>query len=221
MLEFLTHFTYIGVALVLFFGGFLPWPEDVPLLLAGYLCGTGHAHPAIMMPVCVVAVVGGDLLMYVLGLRWGHHVPKLPVIRRFLPEKRLAKAEASFQAHGGKTIFIARFLPGLRASVFFTAGVFKVPTWKFIVYDAMVAVVSVPIVVGIGWWGAGQIDLIMDLMHALRWYIAAFVLGSAGGWALLRWRRSRARERGEASKATKQPSRKTGKRRAIATGPSA
>jgi membrane protein DedA with SNARE-associated domain len=154
MHEFLTHFSYVGVAAVLLALGFgFPLPEDIPLLTGGYLCGIGHTHIEIMMPVCLAAVLGADAILYYLGRRYGHHVPRLPVLRRYLTESRLAKAERTFHDHGGKALFVARFLPGVRSACFFTAGTFKIPFWKFMVYDGSAALISVPTLVWLGWLG--------------------------------------------------------------------
>ncbi len=184
MLEILSNFSYVGIALVLLFSGFMPFPEDLPLLVAGYLCGIEEADLIIMIPLAVVGVVSGDFLLYWLGRKYGHHVPKLPIINRYLNEKRLRRAERAFNDHGGKTMVLARFLPGLRAPAFFTAGTFRVPLWKFVVYDGCVAVVTVPIVVTVGWWLGGTLGLdnTKQLWHDFSWYVIATVVVLIAGF---------------------------------------
>ena len=87
--QIIVHLPYLGVVFVLMLGGFgAPIPEDLPLLLGGYLCGSGQADVTIMLPVTLVAVLGADLMVYFLGRRYGHHVPKLPLLRRYLTEER-------------------------------------------------------------------------------------------------------------------------------------
>lgn len=139
---------YIVIVGVLIISGFgLPLPEDIPLLVAGYLCATGYARIEIMLPATFLAIVGADAMVYWLGRRYGHHVPKLPLLRRYLTPERVAKTEAKLHKHGGKFIFTARFLPGIRTAAFFSAGVFKVPYWKFFLYDGAAALISVPTIV--------------------------------------------------------------------------
>jgi membrane protein DedA with SNARE-associated domain len=160
--EFLVRFTYVGVFLVLLSSGFgVPIPEDLPLLLGGVMCspiladellGIGHLQWWIMIPLCFVAVLGGDLTIFYLGRRYGHHVPNLPMVRRFLTPNRLQRAEAAFHRHAGKTLAVARFLPGLRTPAFFTAGTFRVPWWKMLAFDGGAAMVSVPIWVFAGYF---------------------------------------------------------------------
>lgn len=163
MEDFLTHFGYWGIFLVLAASGAgLPFPEDIPLLFGGYLCATGLASLEVMIPFTFVTVLGADTLLFLIGRKYGRHVTKMPLFRRFLTPQRLASAEMAFHTHGGKTLFTSRFVPGVRAAVFFTAGVFKIPTWKFLLFDGAAALLSVPLLVMIGYWGASHLDKVKD-----------------------------------------------------------
>ncbi len=158
--ELIHQLPYLGVVLVLIAGGLgVPIPEDVPLLIGGYLCGVGKAELAIMLPTTFIAVIGADLMVYGLGRRYGHHVPKLPVIRKYLSPQRLTKAEISFHKHGGKTLFLARFMPGLRTPIYFSAGAFKIPFWKMLLFDGTAAGLSVPTLVLVAWYLGTKVDL--------------------------------------------------------------
>lgn len=145
METFITHLPYIGLAVILFMTGFgVPLPEDIPLIFAGYLCGQGKANIWIMLPVGVFSILASDFVVYALGRRYGHAVPKLPLLGRYLREDRLTRAAELFHRHGGKTLFIARFLPGVRTPTYFTAGVFKIPFWKMLVFDGLACMISAP-----------------------------------------------------------------------------
>ncbi len=165
-MEFLTelgtnapYMPYVVVLGLLLLSGFgLPIPEDIPLILAGYLAFYGYADAWVLFPLTFLAVVGADMMVFVLGRRYGHHVPKLPLMRRFLTEKRLARTEGLLHAHGGKFMFAARFLPGLRAPAIFTAGNFKIPYWKFLLYDGGAALVSVPVILGLAYYFANHLE---------------------------------------------------------------
>jgi membrane protein DedA with SNARE-associated domain len=175
MEEFLHNFSYAGVVLVLLGGGMgLPLPEDIPLLVSGYLCHLGIADLRLMIPTALAAVLAGDFLMYSLGRRYGHHVGRLPLLGRFLTEPRLKKAEEAFQKHGGKALFIGRFLPGLRACVFFSAGTFKVSPLKMLAYDGSAALISVPTLILAAYFGGEQIDKVKSAAAEVQ---IAFLIG--------------------------------------------
>ena len=166
MMDFLTelgthspYMPYVVVLGLLLLSGFgLPIPEDIPLILAGYLTFYGYADPLLLFPLTFLAVLGADMMVFVLGRRYGHHVPKLPLMRRFLTEKRLAKTERLLHEHGGKFMFAARFLPGLRAPAIFTAGNFRIPYWKFLLYDGGAALISVPVILGLAYYFAEHLE---------------------------------------------------------------
>jgi len=141
---------YLVVFGALLASGFgLPLPEDIPLIIGGYLSGRGLADPYIMLPGALLCILGADSLIFFLGWRYGHHIPRLPLLRRFLTPARVRWAELKLEQHGGKFIFVARFLPGARTAAFFAAGVFRVSFGRFILYDGTAALVSVPLIFGL------------------------------------------------------------------------
>lgn len=145
MQTFLAHWSYLGVFLILTISGFgVPIPEDVPLIWGGYMCGSGQANIWIMLPVGFFSLLGADFIVYLLGRKYGEPIRKLPVFRRFLCDKKMERARKFFDDHGGKVIFIARFMPGLRTPVYFSAGKLHVPAWKMLLFDGLAALLSAP-----------------------------------------------------------------------------
>lgn len=189
--EFVIGFSFVelGVTAVLLLGGFgAPIPEDIPLLLAGFFCseaGGRLSRLSVMLPLTYAAVLGADLIVFELGRRFGARVVYLPWLRRVLTESRLEKVSQTFHKHGGKTLAIARFLPGLRSAIFITAGVFRVPRWKMLVYDGTAALVSVPLWVLVGYACGEHIPQILNFAQELKaWlFLAGFV---ALGFVLFR-----------------------------------
>jgi membrane protein DedA with SNARE-associated domain len=181
--QFIHHFSYLAIMLLLVGGGFgLPLPEDVPLLLGGYLCSQqaaealGHrAHLWIMIPVTFFSVLGTDLAVFYLGSRLGPSVSSLPIIGRHLKPHRLAKARLFLADHGGKSLFIARFLPGLRAVAYASAGALHVPFWKMVVFDGSAALISVPTLVLLGWHFSDWIDGIRQLVHRVQFVLLGVI----------------------------------------------
>ncbi|MEM9294276.1 MAG: DedA family protein [Planctomycetota bacterium] len=172
LLEFFNQFgpntIYIVMFVVFLATGFgLPLPEDVPLTIAGYLCGIAPGQPPyfwIMLPVCMTAIVGSDTVLYFFGRRYGVRAKKLPVIRRLLSPRQLMRAESRIREHGGKFVFAARFLPGLRTPAFFVAGTSKVPLSRFFLYDGLAAAISVPTILGLAYVFAEELEHVRQLI---------------------------------------------------------
>jgi membrane protein DedA with SNARE-associated domain len=213
MLPFLTHFGYLAIAVWLLLSGFgLPFPEDVPLILGGALC-SHHAAAAVakywgytgpdleslrpaklwlMILVCYVCIVGADCILYWLGRRYGHHVPRIRLLRHYLTPQRLSAAERRFAGHSGKTMFLARFMPGLRTPIFFTAGTFRVPFWKMVVCDGSAAMLSVPLLVFLGWKFAGSLARLERYSRALQFGLAGLIVLLVGVVVIVKlWRRKK------------------------------
>ena len=146
------HWPYLSVLFCLLAAGMgFPLPEDIPLLTGGWLCHEGLATLWIMVVVSLVGVLGGDLILFTLGRKFGHHVVEHRFVRRLVNADRLLLAENLFARHGNKIIFAGRFLPGLRAMIFMAAGVLKVRPTTFLCVNGLAAVISVPTLVILGY----------------------------------------------------------------------
>jgi membrane protein DedA with SNARE-associated domain len=67
---------------------------------------------------------------------------------------------------------------GLRAAAFLTAGIARVPFWKFLAVDALAAIVSVPFGFFLAFLFADQVERVFADVHRVeRWLtLAALVL---------------------------------------------
>jgi len=164
------HWPYLSVLFCLLATGMgFPLPEDIPLLTGGWLCHEGLATLWIMVVVSFVGVLGGDLILFALGRKFGHHVVEHRFVRRLVNADRLLLAESLFAKHGNKIIFAGRFMPGLRAMIFMAAGVLKVRPTTFVSVNGLAAAVSVPTLVILGFlFGQHFNQLKQDVRFAIH-----------------------------------------------------
>jgi len=190
---FIESAPYIGVVIVLMLTGLgLPLPEDIPLLIAGYICHMEMANIWIMIPVALVAVVGSDSGLFWMGQRWGHQVTRFPLLKYVLSEASLQRAERAFHKHGGKTLFLMRFVPGVRAAAFFTAGAFKLPYWKLLVFDGSAALISVPSWILLAYFFGEHIDEVKHWARNAGGIVALIIVLSVGAYVAFHyWRKRR------------------------------
>ena len=135
IIEVFSRYGYVA----LFAGVFLenlgiPVPGETVLLAAGFFCKLGSLRLAVVIPCAIVAAILGDNFGYLIGRKGG---------RWFIKRhgKRLKKVEGYFHEHAARTIFIARFVSGLRVVAAIGAGVARVPWPKFLVFNAAGAIV--------------------------------------------------------------------------------
>jgi membrane protein DedA with SNARE-associated domain len=126
-----------------------PLPEDVSLIMGGFLVYKGHASLPIMLIVGFAGILAGDSVVYGLGHWYRARKGKHPggLLGRHLTPQRIQKVERSFHERGPIMVMIARFLPGVRAATYFVAGGANMEYGKFIAYDAIAALLSAPLFV--------------------------------------------------------------------------
>lgn len=191
--ELLARSTYTGILVALLLGSLgVPIPEEMPIVAAGILSHEGLARWWLALPICLLGVLSGDMVLYWVGRRWGEQVLAWRVVRWVLTPAREDMLVAAYHEHAMKTIAMARHVVGLRAAAFLTAGIARVPFWKFLVADAGAATVSVPFVFGLAYFFTDQIYAILADVHRVeRWAALAVLVGLAAGVVVyvVRWNR--------------------------------
>jgi membrane protein DedA with SNARE-associated domain len=144
----------------------LPLPEDVTLVAGGVIAGLGYVNVHLMVGVAMLGVIGGDLTMFALGHYFGARILRWRLAAQLLTPARYALVQRKFERHGNRLLFIARFLPGIRTPVFVTAGLTRrVPAWRFVLFDGLAAVISVPVWVYLGYAGADNHEWLLKWMR--------------------------------------------------------
>ena len=156
LIEFFTGYGYAAVFLVLLACGFgLPIPEDITLVAGGIISGLGYTHVHTMFAVGMAGVLAGDATMFLIGRLYGPRVRRLKFVRKILTPSRFRMVQGKFARYGNWVLFVARFLPGLRSPIYLTAGMTRrVSFAKFLLLDGLAALISVPIWVYLGYYGA-------------------------------------------------------------------
>jgi membrane protein DedA with SNARE-associated domain len=176
LLGLLTSHVYAKLAGILLLCGLgLPIPEDISLISAGYLAHLGTVHVHTVFLVCFVAVLGGDALAFTMGRQFGTKILASRFGHRYFNPRRQRRVRAYFRRYGSKVVFIARFLPGLRFSIFLSAGMLHVRAYVFIVYDSLAALVSVPFLVYSSWYFGDKIDQVIKWAKRSEYGILAIV----------------------------------------------
>jgi membrane protein DedA with SNARE-associated domain len=109
----------------------VPVPSLLVMPFAGFLASRGDFSLPVILAINAAAALTGSLLSYALGrfggkpllLKYGKFV--------FVRAKDIEKTEEYFAKHGGKTIFIGRFLPVVRHLISIPAGIARMPLPAF------------------------------------------------------------------------------------------
>ena len=161
----------------------LPLPEDIPLILAGLVVSTGRADLAPMILVGLVGVIMGDSTLFLMGRRYGTGILEHRWFRRIAKPWLVNKARQKYEHHGAKILFVARFMPGLRSVLFLTAGTFRVPYWKLLVFDGSAALISVPLWIWAGYYFSGRVEAVFASARYATYTILGVLAGALIIWA--------------------------------------
>lgn len=195
---FFAYATVFGILVACGLG--VPLPEDISLILGGFLAHKGAASLPVMMVVGFGGILVGDSLIYLAGRRLGARLGRGSdngggFFARIVTAEKRAKVEGLFAKHGQKIVCIARFMPGVRAVTYFTAGSVGMSYWRFIFWDGLAALLSAPVFIWLGFHFGGELDLLISKFKEGQYVVMGVLAAVAVGYFLWRRRRQQAQAR--------------------------
>ena len=127
-------------------------PGDSLLYATGAIAANpaNAINPLLMYVLLAVAAILGDTANYWIGHFIG---PKVFASNsRWFKREYLERTQAFYEKHGGKTIFLARFIPIIRTFAPFVAGVGKMRYSYFISYNVFGGIVWTGLFLGAGYF---------------------------------------------------------------------
>lgn len=124
-------------------------PGDSLLFAAGALAGLGLLHPFVLWLLLASAAIAGDTTNYWIGRAVGPRIFTRDVW--WAKREYLARTEAFYEKHGGKTIILARFAPIVRTFAPFVAGIGRMPYRRFLAFSVTGGFTWVGLCVGAGY----------------------------------------------------------------------
>jgi len=174
---FIGNFPYLGIFLLLILGGIgLPFPEDATLILSGFLMAHDVIKPLPAFFVIYPSLLLADFSLYSIGKKYGRMLVEHKRLQKIISPDRLVKIEKKFQKWGSWFVFLGRHFIGFRAQVFLVAGMMRIPAAKFILADATSALVTIALMVGIGYAGGQGIQVARKDLIEIG-YMAIGILG--------------------------------------------
>jgi membrane protein DedA with SNARE-associated domain len=182
----LVHYGYWAVAVLLLLeSAGLPLPGETILVLASFLAFSEHELqlPWIIVVGTLASTAGGEL-----GFALGRHGGR-PLIERYrhvfrVRAESLERGERLFDKYGAATVFLARFLFGMRVLAALLAGALRMPWRKFVLFNSVGAAVWVTAICCAGYFFGGHWGrLARDLRRFdLAVLIAVLVAGLVWWW---------------------------------------
>ena len=181
VLEDVSHalgaWTYLLVAVFAFAetGAFvgLVVPGETVMILGGAIAGQGATDIYLLIAIGWVCAFAGDSTSFFIGRRLGREFLARHGPRVGIGEERLEQVDDYFERHGGKTIFLGRFIGFVRAFAPFIAGSSGMRYRAFVPYSILGTGLWASSALVVGYLFSRNIDSALDYAGK-----GAFALGT-------------------------------------------
>jgi membrane protein DedA with SNARE-associated domain len=187
LLDLFARYGYVVVFLGVFLENTgLPVPGETALLAGAALSHVGQ----LSLPYVIVTAIGGatlgDNLGFAIGRRGGRQLIERFGRRVGLSAARLAQFDAFFERHGPRTVFVARFITGLRVFGAVLAGASTMPWRAFLFYNAAGAIVWCTVIALAGYALGHSWELLEKWVGRTSLLGLAVIIAVAAVWAVRR-----------------------------------
>lgn len=170
--------SYAGTFIVMVLSGHLvPVPEEILLLFIGYASGIGLSNVYIAFIAASVGVMVGDSALFFLSKKGNGYVEKL---KKRLNQGKVKRYEKMMNSHAGKTIFLSRFIIGLRFFSPILAGSLNVKWKTFLFSDFPAVMIYVGGSIFLGYHFHNDIMAVVTEIKIARHVIFVLVITLAG-----------------------------------------
>ena len=174
LIKYLSHFSYLGFFVYFcFFGYLIPIPEEIILVVLGYLAGIGRFNPWLVFFSVFIGMMTHDNVFYWLCYKESKYL--LHFKAKVKPEI-WDKYKQLMLRNLGKTLILLRFFIGFRFLGSAIAGSLQVRWRRFMAYDLPIVAAYVWAFVSLGLYFRRRYLLAISLVEQLRSFILVIIL---------------------------------------------
>ena len=182
-LEFLLHHGYVVLLGWVFAEQIgLPLPAMPLLLAAGALAGAGHLSFFASLLCVILAAMAADSIWFQLGRRKGIRILQLLCKISLEPDSCVRRTEGVFAKQGARSLLLAKFVPGLSTVATPLAGIFHMRPRRFLLFDALGALLWAGTFLGLGYVFSGQIERVAEHLASLGGWLVVLLLGALAAY---------------------------------------
>jgi len=153
----------------------LPVPGETILIIASFYSYLGNLSLAHVIPLAIVGCILGDNISFYLGRRLGRPFVLQYGKYLFITPQRLSYVEKFFYTHGDKTIFVQRWITGVRVIGALVAGTTKMPWPRFLLFNCLGAIAWVTAIALLGYFFAMNLPLLVTVLSRSGWTLLGLV----------------------------------------------
>ncbi|ADB50126.1 bifunctional DedA family/phosphatase PAP2 family protein [Conexibacter woesei] len=191
--EALGQWTYLLVGALCFLesgaGIGLLVPGETAIIVGGVVAGQGEIDIVLLIAIAWTTAVAGDLTSFFIGRRLGRqflikHGPRFKI-----DERRVEQVEAFYDRHGGKAVFLGRFVGLVRAVSPFVAGSSGMRVRRFLPYDVLAAGIMTSFFCLLGYLFWRSLDRVLKIARQGTFALGAVITVIVAVVVAVRWLR--------------------------------
>lgn len=163
----------------------LPVPGETALIACAVLASQGSLSVTWVIVVAAAAAIIGDNLGYWAARKGGRPLLERHRLTRRYADRYLPRGERFFAKHGGKTVFLGRFVAVLRVTAAWVAGLSHMHWWRFLAWNAAGGIVWA-LLVGLVAYRLGDAAAAALNRYGLL-AAGGMVVVTAAGYFVVRW----------------------------------
>jgi membrane protein DedA with SNARE-associated domain/rhodanese-related sulfurtransferase len=164
IIHFLTQHGSLVLAVAVFAEQIgLPLPAMPFLIAAGALVGVGQMTLGMAVVLPVLAAMAGDQLWFELGRRRGRLVLNWLCRISLEPTSCVRRTEDFFARHGGRSLIVAKFLPGFSTIAPPLAGIVGLSISRYLLFNGLGTLLWVGTGVGLGLMFSDQLEQALSM----------------------------------------------------------
>jgi membrane protein DedA with SNARE-associated domain len=167
--EFIERFGYIGIFLwFITIDQVTPIPEEISLLIVGYLCAHEVFHPLAAGLFCLAGFISADIAYYYLSRTGSKLIKRRPGKPR---SSWMTSYREKLKTHMAKTVAILTFIPRMRMWAPILAGSSRLSFKKFLLFDSLALIAFTALYLSLGIIFNNSLGALMAKMKNLQHFI--------------------------------------------------
>ncbi len=168
----------------------VPLPAYPTLIVAAALSANAQANAALLVVGTLAALIA-DTCWYTAGRRFGMRVLRTICRVSLSPDSCVTQTESIFMRFGPASMLFAKFVPGFASVATAMAGAVGLRYWKFLLFDALGAMLWVGVAIALGRIFRDAIVDILETLQSLGKYGLILVLIAIAAYVASKWWRRR------------------------------
>jgi membrane protein DedA with SNARE-associated domain len=147
----------------------------------------------LMLPAAIVGAVTADAILYMAGRLCGDFLERKGWLDRLAPPAKRDQIHKNFGRYGVWIFVVARMIPGIRSTLFLTAGTMRLPPVSFFIADAVGAVIGTSLFFLLGYaFGTAIVDwlwLAEEQINPYKTVLIVILISVVGAYLIYRYLR--------------------------------